>query len=99
MGKPVFGEQNGRYKHGMHGTPEYKAYQGAQRRCNSKSYSGYHNYGGRGIEFRFTNFEQFFAEVGLKPTPKHTIERIDNDGHYDAGNIKWATKSEQRLNQ
>jgi hypothetical protein len=59
---------------------------------------GYQNYGGRGIKFLFTSFEQWFAELGHRPLGE-TIDRIDNDGHYEPGNVKWSTRSEQNSNQ
>ena len=58
----------------------------------------YANYGGRGIKFLFTSFEQFFAELGPRPKGK-SVDRINNDGHYEPGNVQWATRSEQRKNQ
>lgn len=80
-------------------TPEYNAYKSAKARCNSPSPQAFHNYGGRGIEFRFQSYEEFLECVGRKPTPKHSLERIDVNGHYERGNVKWATLSEQKRNQ
>jgi hypothetical protein len=60
--------------------------------------SGYHNYGGRGIKFLFTSFNAFLTEVGIR-TKGTSIDRIDNDGHYESGNVRWATKAQQRSNQ
>jgi hypothetical protein len=79
-------------------TTEYTAYQSAKQRCNYPKARFYKNYGGRGIEFRFNSFEDFLAEVGRKPTPKHSLERIDVNGHYEKGNIRWATMKEQSSN-
>lgn len=78
---------------------EYRSYMSAKERCQNPKSSKYQYYGGRGIEFRFTAFEQFLAEVGRRPTKEHSIDRIDNDGHYEPGNIKWSTRSEQRQNR
>jgi len=80
-------------KHGMSRTPEYNAYMGAMRRCSSDV-----DYHGRGIEFKFTSFEQFFAELGPRPKGK-SLDRKDNDGHYEPGNVRWATAKQQRANQ
>ena len=81
--------------HGMSHSPEYSSYENAKRRCRNPNCKEFKDYGGRGIEFRFDSFEQFFAEIGLRPKGK-TLDRIDNHGHYEAGNVQWATKSEQQ---
>lgn len=77
---------------------EYRAYHHAKNRCNNPKDKGYKYYGGRGIEFRFTSFEEFIAHIGPRPSPKHSLDRIDNDGHYEPGNVRWATKEEQMCN-
>lgn len=45
------------------------------------------------------SFPDFLKDVGLKPTPQHSIDRINNDGNYEPGNVKWSTAKEQRANQ
>ena len=79
-------------KHGMCRTPEYNAYTNAINRCASDV-----DYKGRGIEFRFTSFEQFFSELGPRPKGK-TLDRKNNNGHYEPGNVRWATPKEQANN-
>ncbi|SRR5581483_2884504 len=83
------------------GSPEYRAYKNAKTRCTWPKHKFYAYYGGRGIRFLFDSFEQFFAELGPKPEPKHlySVDRIKNDGHYEPGNVRWSTWSEQRRNQ
>lgn len=87
--------------HGLSASPEYNSYLNAQSRCENKGNAGYLNYGGRGIEFRFRSFEEFIAEVGPRPAPKksYSLDRIDNDGHYEPGNVRWATRKEQNANR
>jgi len=85
-------------KHGLHDSPEYTAYDDAKRRCRKPTHKSWKDYGGRGIEFRFTSFPQFFAELGPRPEGM-SLDRKDNDGHYEPGNVRWATWSEQRRNQ
>lgn len=87
-----------RTSHGASTTTEYKSYNTAWHRCNNPKMTGYSYYGGRGIEFRFTSFQEFLDHVGLKPSPTHSIDRIDPDGHYEIGNVKWSTKKEQSIN-
>jgi hypothetical protein len=84
--------------HGMCKSKEWFAYQHAKARCKA-DYSKHEHYYDRGIRFNFTSFDEFFTEVGLKPSNKHSLDRIDNDGSYEAGNVKWSTKSEQERNR
>ena len=77
---------------------EYRAYRRAKDRCQNSRNPKYPRYGGRGIKFRFTNPLDFIAEVGLRPSPQHSLNRINNDGHYEIGNIEWATAKEQARN-
>lgn len=78
---------------------EYVAYCMALSRCSVVTDRSYSRYGGRGIEFRFNSFEEFFVEIGRKPSPKHSLDRIDNNGHYEKGNVRWATQIEQARNK
>jgi hypothetical protein len=88
-------------KHGLTDTIEHRAWARIRRRCNSPTYHNYPDYGGRGIKVceRWDSFENFLADMGPKPTPKHTIERVNNDGNYEPSNCKWATQLEQNRNR
>ena len=86
--------------------PEHTAYFAAKTRCTNPSSPSYHNYGGRGIKFLFTSFREFFDHIGPRPEGVHisgraiySLERIDNYGHYELGNVKWATQKEQCNNR
>jgi len=95
------GKESPFYRHGMDGASEYKAYMGAKARCRNPNDKNYKDYGGRGIEFRFKSFEEFFSCLGLKPSPQHSLDRFPNnkDGHYEPGNVRWATKRDQVKNR
>lgn len=85
-------------KHGMAGTPEYTAYSSAKDRCNNKNNKRFSGYGGRGIEFRFESFEHWFEVLGPRPSPDMSVDRLDNDGHYEPGNVAWSDRSQQQRN-
>jgi hypothetical protein len=80
--------------------PEYNSYMAAKMRCRNPNYEHYQCYGGRGIEFRFSSFQEFLACVGPKPSKRHSLDRYpDKNGHYEAGNLRWATKKQQTKNR
>jgi hypothetical protein len=85
--------------HGMTNTPEYRAWANMITRCTNPNFAGWHRYGGRGIECRFSGFEQFLAALGHRPSPGHSVDRIDTNGHYEAGNVRWALRKSQNRNQ
>jgi hypothetical protein len=81
--------------------PEYSCWIDMIRRCTIPSRPEWNKYGGRGIKVcaKWRSFEKFISDMGRKPSPSHTLDRIDNDGNYAASNCRWATKSIQRKNQ
>lgn len=84
------------------GTPEYHAWSHMMQRCFNSACPEYHNYGGRGITVcsRWRIAEHFIADVGARPSPKHSLDRFpDNDGNYEPRNVRWATTKEQMRNQ
>lgn len=79
--------------------PEYRAYQAAKGRCQNPKHKLFKYYGERGIEFRFDSFKSFLDILGFRPSSKYSLDRINNNGHYEPGNVRWATKQEQVLNR
>jgi hypothetical protein len=100
-------------RHGMWGAPEYRIWRSMLNRCALQSDPAYPDYGGRGIsvcahwQLAFMNF---YADIGARPSPKHSIDRIDVEGHYSCGhcaqcieqgrnaNCQWATRTQQANN-
>ena len=83
-------------------TPEYNAWMLMRRRCNSQGTAEYENYGGRGIVVceRWNSYEAFLLDVGRRPSPHHSLDRFpNNDGNYEPGNVRWATRQEQAANK
>lgn len=90
-------------KHGKWKSTEYTIWSQMKQRCFNPKSPSYYNYGGRGIkvcESWKNSFEEFFSDVGNRPSKLHTLDRFpNNDGNYEPSNIRWATASEQRLNK
>ncbi len=72
-----------------------------RRRCNSPNHYQYHDYGGRGITIcdRWDDFWLFVKDIGERPSPSYTLDRIDNNGNYTPDNCVWATWEQQNNNQ
>lgn len=88
-------------RHGMSKTPEYIAYQSMKSRCDDPNNVAYPSHGGRGIsvcEMWQNSFENFYADMGPRPSKKHSLDRKNNDGNYEPDNCRWATASMQARN-
>jgi len=101
----MHGESNPNYRHGHkskngRASPTYNSWRMMKTRCQNSNFPYYKDYGGRGIKVceRWMNFENFLTDMGERPE-NTTLDRINNDGNYEPGNCRWATRKEQRRNQ
>jgi hypothetical protein len=101
-----FNINNPNYKHGYSHTKEFHTWWDMNHRCHNYKATNYKDYGGRGIQVykpwihSFETFLQYLKDNDMYPKPKNmSIDRIDNDGNYEPGNIKWSTQKEQTNNR
>lgn len=83
-------------------TSEYGTWKAMKARCYNVRNKRYANYGGRGIivcEKWLNSFTDFLQDVGYRPGKEYTLDRINNDGNYEPGNVRWATQTQQQRNR
>lgn len=88
-------------KHGGSGTPEHRIWKGMHQRCGNPNTIGWKDYGGRGISVcqQWESFPQFLADMGPRPSSSHSLDRIDVNGNYEPGNVRWASTAAQGTNR
>lgn len=87
--------------HGKSKTAIYSVHNAMMNRCYNPKNPAYKNYGGRGIKVcdRWHDVQNYIQDIGARPSPEYSIDRIDNDGNYEPDNIRWATNAEQNQNR
>jgi hypothetical protein len=87
--------------HGLSRSPEYGAWNRMHNRCYNPRSPRYPDWGGRGITVcnSWKNFEAFYRDIGPRPSSAHSLDRINTNGNYEPGNVRWATQKEQQNNK
>lgn len=88
--------------HGMHDTKEYRSWVSMKTRCYNSNHQEYFRYGDKGVTVcdRWRqSFSNFYKDMGDKPSPRHTLDRINPEKGYEPGNCRWATPYEQTMNR
>lgn len=97
------GSNNGNYKHGLKHTKEYSLWLNMKQRCYNKNYYKYENWGGRGIKVysKWVNDSESFIQYikTLENYGDYSLDRIDNDGNYEPGNLRWCSGKTQNSNK
>lgn len=104
LGQALQGNQNSAVHGDAHRgeqSTEYQAWKNMRARCLNPRHPSYRYYGGRGITIdpRWDDYAAFLADVGRRPDASLSLDRIDNDGPYAPGNVRWATRSQQMSNR
>ena len=87
-------------RHGLRNHPLYATWCNMKARCDNPNHPQFKDYGGRGISYflSWALFPAFLGDVGEKPFPEATLDRIDNNGDYTPHNVRWADRTTQRVN-
>ena len=87
--------------HGKYSLPEHRVWATMRNRCSNPNYEEYHLYGGRGIKCSksWLLFENFYVDMGPRPTPKHQLDRKNNEKGYEKGNCFWVTAKQNQRNR
>ncbi|WP_299074930.1 AP2 domain-containing protein [uncultured Paraglaciecola sp.] len=89
------------YRHGKVKTRIYYCWHNMKTRCDNSKCDSYPTHGAKGISYdpRWSDFAEFYKDMGMPPSDTHTLDRIDGSGNYEKDNCRWATSSQQAMNR